>query len=404
MIFGTASLVLVATSMGFFGMLGSIVLWAVMLKYAFEALKASTQGDLEPPRFSERVISEDIHVVFKQLILFTILFFLFMFFIVPMGTLPSIMFAAAVTLLVPSMIIILAVNDSLMQAINPVYFVGMAIRIGPPYLLMFFFLGLLYAAPAALGSLIMDCLPEWMQVFVVSAAKNYYTLISYHLMGYVMFQYHERLNYAVDKTAFLQRESVLSDKANPRVLVAGGPVDSHEAQVLKEARQLTQDGKLDEAIVLIQKRVDIETFSDNALAEHYLKLLQVKKENESLLQVAPRFLSMFVSAQNKQKAVSLYTTCTLLDKNFTPGAMVLFKIGTWLNSAGDSKAAIAAFNKFIKNYPTDPLLPKICFSAAQIFNEKLNNHAKAKQILATLLMRFPNDDLAPFIRAYLNKI
>jgi tetratricopeptide (TPR) repeat protein len=405
MIAGTALLSLVAMSLGFLGLFGSLVLWAVMLKYAFEALRSSMNGDFKPPMLSDRVLSEDIHIVFKQLVLFFILIFVFLFFVAPLGLLPVVLFGIAVILLMPSMIIILVVNDSLLQAINPLYFFGMAARIGPAYLLMFFFLALLYGAPAALGSMFMKYLPPVAQVFFIAAAKNYYTLVSYHLMGYVMFQYHERLNYSVDKDAFL-KNSAQQDQTNPGIPVAGGgaPVDSLAAQVLKEAKQLTQDGKLDEAIALIQKRMDLETLTDTALAEHYLKLLQIRKNNEALLKVAPQFLSMFVSGNNKQQATALYSTCASIDKDFVPSAMVLFKIGTWLNNEGKSKAAIGAFNKLIKKYPKDPLLLKTCFSAAQIFNEKLNNPAKAKQLLTSLLERYPHDDLAPFIKAYLNKL
>lgn len=405
MIFGTALLSVLAASLSIFGFLGFIVLWAVMLKYAFESLRASTRGDFVPPNLSDRVLSEDIHLVFKQLILFVILFFVFFSFIAPLGLLPVILFGVAVILLTPAMIIILTVNDSLLQAINPVYFLGMAVRIGPAYLLMFFFLVLLYGAPTMLGNMVMDYLPQRMQIFIFAAAKNYYTLVSYHLMGYVMFQYHERLKYDVDREAFL-KNTAKTNQTMPGLPAAGGggAADSPEAQLLKEAKHLTQDGRLDEAITLIQTRVDLETLSDKALAEHYLKLLQIRKKDAALLKVAPRFLSMFVTGNDTQRAVQLYTACVVLDEGFTPEAKVLFKIGTWLNSEGKSKEAIAAFNKLIKNYPKDPLLPKTCFTAAQIFNEKLKNQTKARQILAMILKRFPHDDLAPFVKAYLSKL
>ena len=408
MIVGGALFSLAAVYLSIFGILVSIVLWAVMLKYAFEALRASTQGDFTPPKLSDRVLSEDIHLVFKQLFLFVILFFVFFKFIAPLGPVPVIFFGVAVILLMPAMIIILTVNDSLLQAINPIYFLGMAVRIGPAYLLMFFFLALLYGAPAVLSNLVMAYVPKEMQIFIFSAAKNYYTLVSYHLMGYVMFQYHERLNYEVDRRAFLEN-NVGSNQIAAGVPATGGAAaavaaDSPEAQVLKEAKQLTQDGKLDEAITLVQTRIDLETLSDKALAEHYLKLLQIRKKNAALLKVAPRLLAIFVSGNDKLKAVSLYTACIALDAGFVPEAKVLFKIGMWLNSEGKSRNAIAVFNKLIKHHPQDPLLPKTCFTAAQIFNEKLENQDKAKQILATILKRYPHDDLAPFVKAYLNKL
>ena len=392
---------------GFLGWGLSIVVSALMLKYSFESLRISTNGDFVPPDLSGRVLTEDIHLVIKQIVLFVILFIVFRA-IAPLGALPVALFAIALFLLLPAMIIILTVNDSLFMAINPVYFLGMAVRIGPAYLLMFLFLSLLGGAPVALSEAVLRHLPEGLQLFLIAAAKNYYTLVSYHLMGYVMFQYHERLNYEVDTEAFLKTfqlgksiKTGLPATAGP---VPGMTVDSGASQVLKESKQLTQEGKLDEAIALIQNRSDLENLSDMALAEYYLKLVRIKKNDNALLEIAPRILSKWVAGNEKQKSLSLFEDCLAIAPDFTPDAPVLFKIGAWLNADGKSKPAISAFNRLIKIYPRHPLIPKTCFTAAQIFYEKLSNRTKAEQILTMLLKRYPNHDMHPHIQAYLNKM
>jgi hypothetical protein len=101
------------------------------------------------------------------------------------------------------MLIILIINDNLGQALNPVMVVGLIFRIGWSYFLLLFFLLLLSGAPAALGYAIIQHLPETLQLFMITAAKNYYTLITYNMMGYVILQYHNRVDYPVELDTIL---------------------------------------------------------------------------------------------------------------------------------------------------------------------------------------------------------
>ena len=114
----------------------------------------------------------------------------------------AIAFAIAALFFVPSMIILLVTTGSLFHAINPVVFVGLAFRIGWAYFLMNFFLILLGSAPAYLAQYVIRFLPPDLHLMLFGFAKSFYTIVSYHLMGYVILQYHEKIGYKVDYEDF----------------------------------------------------------------------------------------------------------------------------------------------------------------------------------------------------------
>lgn len=177
--------------------------WAIMVKFAYESLRYTSEGKFSPPKLSSDVLSENFAIVGKQILLFGVLFFVFGVLASQRSLVLLVLYGVCVVLCLPAMVIILAINDNLLHALNPVYFIGMATRIGWSYLLMFFFLFLLYSAPSALGYAVIQHLPDVFRSFFWTAAENYYTLVSYHMMGYVILQYHEQLNYAIDMDTLL---------------------------------------------------------------------------------------------------------------------------------------------------------------------------------------------------------
>ncbi len=102
----------------------------VLLKYAFEALKATSSGNLKPPPITTETITQDIHIVFKQYVIFIAMFFagfilVFKFQGSIFGVLLLIVFALFCIFFIPSMIILLVTSGSFFHAINPVMFIGL---------------------------------------------------------------------------------------------------------------------------------------------------------------------------------------------------------------------------------------------------------------------------------------
>ena len=368
-----------------------IFIAGLFLKYAFSALKNTAKGNLQPPKIDSKTLLEDFSIVFKQLGMFIIIGYAFYKVTQIAGIIIGLSFLGFAVLSMPAMIIVLVGTNSLLQAINPAMFVVMAWRIGWSYLLMYFFLMLLGAAPAVLGQYIVGYLPVKLHFFLLKLAQNYYTLISYHLMGYVIFQYHEQIGYEVD----------FEEEELPPEEVPSG--DAESDHLLNRVDMMIKEGKLAEAISLI-KGETLGAITSLGLAERYYNLLKLKEQTPDMLTHGKEYLDLLAKGNQKAKLIEVYLECLSKDPNFTAKPTTLLKTASYLNEAGKHKESLEAYSSFIKANPENPLVPKAYFLASNIFNEKLRNPGKAQKILKNLIKKYPNHDIIPHVQRYLSEI
>ena len=370
------------------------LMWLMILKYSFESLKATASGNLEAPPVNLQTISEDFLQVFKQFAIYVLIFLGFAYISAKAGLILGIAFAVAALFFVPSMIILLVTTGSLFHAINPVFFVGLTFRIGWAYLLMNFFLFLLGSAPAYLSQYVLRFLPAEFHPMLFGFAQSFYTIVSYHLMGYVILQYHERIGYQVD----------YEDFSDPSVQEYEPQKSDPDAVVLSKVEPLIKEGKLDEAIALIKSMAAQQPISGVNLSERYYNLLKMRKRSAELLEHALTHLDILTSQNQKSKALAVFTECRTADASFLPTASALFKLAGWLDEKGKTKAAVAVYNTLAKSYPDNPLVPKAYFRIAQIFHDRLMNKDQAKKALGLLLRKYPNHDIIPQAENFLARL
>jgi tetratricopeptide (TPR) repeat protein len=366
----------------------------MILKYSFESLKATASGNLKPPSVNAQTISEDFGQVFKQFAIYVLIFIGFAYISAKAGLILGIVFGIVALFFVPSMIILLVTTGSLFHAINPVVFVGLTFRIGWAYLLMYFFLFLLGSAPAYLAQYVIRFLPAEFHPMLFGFAQSFYTIISYHLMGYVILQYHERIGYQVD----------YEDFSDPTVEDYEPQKSDPDAVVLSKVAPLIKEGKLDEAIALIKKMTEQQPISGVKLSERYYNLLKLRKRSAELLEHGVTHLDILTAENQKSKAIAVFTECRTTDTSFMPTAAALFKLAGWLNEAGKIKAAVAVYNTLAKTYPDNSLVPKAYFRIAQIFHDRLMNKEQAIKALDLLLKKYPNHDIVPQAENFLARL
>jgi tetratricopeptide (TPR) repeat protein len=370
------------------------VMWLMILKYSFESLKATASGNLKPPPVNVQTITEDIGQVFKQFAVYWLLFIGFAYISAKAGLILGFVFAIAALFFVPAMIILLVTTGSFFHAINPVVFVGLTFRIGWAYLLMYFFLFLLGSAPAYLAQYVIRFLPTETHPMLFGFAQSFYTIISYHLMGYVILQYHQRIGYQVD----------YKDFSDPTIEDFEPRKSDPDAVILSKAEPLIKEGKLDEAIELIKSMTEQQPICGVNLSERFYNLLKMRKRTAELLAHGVMHLDLLTSENQKSKAIAVFTECRTTDSSFMPTACALFKLAGWLNETGKTKAAVAVYNTLAKSYPDNPLVPKAYFRIAQIFHDRLMNKDQAKKALALLLKKYPNHDIIPQAENFLARL
>jgi tetratricopeptide (TPR) repeat protein len=138
--------------------------------------------------------------------------------------------------------------------------------------------------------------------------------------------------------------------------------------------------------------------------DRYFNLLKQKNNPEDVLVHGRTYLEKLIKAVEKSKSCNLYLECSKLDKLFTIESKYFLKLAGWLKQSGYFNEAIRAYSAFTKAYSQDPMIPNAYFRAAEIFNEQLNQKAKAKTILNGLIKKYPDHDIIPFAKNYLRGI
>ena len=376
---------------GLFSFLMQLAIWGVLLKYSFAALKSTAQGSLTPPRITLETISNEFDIIFKQLGIYIVIGFVFFKVVQSAGIFIGLVFVGLAVLSIPAMIIVLVASNSLLHALNPVIFIGMAWRIGWGYLLMYLFYTLLGSAPVVLGQMVIAHLPLELQSFLFSMAKSYYLIVSYHLMGYVVFQYHEEIGYEVD----LEEQELPEEAANPE--------EEKDRELLSRANMLVKEGKLDEAIECLKEERNALR-GNPVLAERFYNLLKIRERFPEMLAHAKPYMDLLAKGNQKEKLCEVLLECLSHNPAFTPAPSTLFKAAGVLNETGKAKEAVQAYDRFIKANSNHHMIPKAYFLAAGIINEKLNDPRKASGILRGIIKKYPGHEMIPHVERYLGRI
>jgi tetratricopeptide (TPR) repeat protein len=370
-----------------------LVLWVALVKYSYAVLVNTAHGNLGPPKDTASILTGDISIAFKQIGIFAILGVALAWVASNLGMFIGVLSIIFALLSIPAMIMTLAATDSLFQAVNPLVFVPIMFRIGWPYLLMYFFLLLLAGGPAALAPYLVVAVPPFLQMFLFNFAEQYYTIMTYNLMGYVLLQYHEEIGFQVDY------EQVKTHLASPGAAGADSKKDSPETRMLAEADRLIKEGHSEEAIRFIAAGTGGH-FTDLPLAQRFYHLLKLGGQTAELPKHCKVYIPLLVAKNRFTEAYRIYKECLANDPLFELEPKTMYSMAEWLGRSGDPKVAMKMAVGFIKANPAHILLPDAYFLVAQILHERLNNRTKAKEILQAILTKYPEHDLAAKVRMY----
>ncbi len=368
----------------------AVTSYCVMLLYSFAALRGTANGDLTPPPLNRATLSRDFGLVLKQAGIYVIIATVFFLSVAKLGIFFGGIVLIAALLGMPAMVILLVTTGSLVQAVNPLKFIPLATRIGWGYLLMYLFLILLGGAPQALAGKVLSVMPAFAAPVLTTAAKFYYMLISYHLMGYVLVQYHMDIGYTIEQENF--KESEAPDKTQH--IVTG------EEKILQDVALMLRSGEVENAITHIQENVAPGAMTSLVLSERYMKMLKLKKMGTALAAHFPIHLNLMAGANLKSEALSLYRSPLARKTDVPLPADIRFKIAGWLNEIGNSQEALTAYQHIIDEDTDLALIPKAHLRMAQIYHDRLMQPEIARGILDEAIGRFPDGAVADQMRAY----
>lgn len=369
---------------GFFiGLMVPVVAAVFSIKYGYDILERTANGHTLPPRLDRDTLLDGYELPFKQIAVFILLglFAWLMSILLPSSLLlvGFILYALAVAALFPAIVMTLALERSVFAALNPATLFGIAFRIGLPYFVVLGMLVLLNGGAGTVMSLFGQSLPLPAQAFLSTFFQNLFFFTMMNLMGYLIFQYHDRVGYAPDTLAD-------EDDGWGELL---GPVDEDiEAGNCGSAAQ--------RLLSLIREHPEHAI----ALRQQRHQVLKLTDEESALVDNAGTLLSELIDTNRLREATEVFVDITDIDPGLRPSRETDYEpLMNMLVQRGEYRRAVRMANGFHKDFPQSPSTPPLYLEVARVFSDHLQQPEKARQVTDFLIKRFPNNPVAGRARA-----
>jgi len=364
-----------------FGRFLDLIVWVAMYKYAFECLRASANGRLTPPEGSVNVEdSTGWNQIWLQVVFIAAAAFGFIAFGITGGTVVLLLLG----LCWPAAVMSLAMDENLLHALNPATWIAIVGRFGWPYVAVVLLYFVFFASQIYAQALAQRILPGFVAIMVVSAISHYVIVATFHLMGYLIYQYHDEVGYEpVQAPAPLRRT----------------PADPDQ-ETLDEAAQLVRDGRPDDARERIAQQLRVRGGTE-ALHAQYRKLLALGEQRDEQLRHGREWITVLLSQDKDRRAVDIARECLELDPAFQPASPdEVGRIAQKAVDAGVTQVALKLLSGFHKRYPKHPDIPRNYLLAAKLLAERMGKDAQARALLDQLAASYPQHPLAGEIAGY----
>lgn len=365
------------------GWLWSALIWLAFLAYCFGILERTARGHLVAAEvyMNDRVNRDDRPIL--QVVILIIFMVLATIAEKTLGPAMGQVTLVLVSLALPASIMVLALDEQLGPALNPLRLLATISGIGLPYFALCIFLFLLLESSRFLAEGLDFLLPEWASEIAADIISMYFMVSMYYLMGYALYQNHEALgvDVQVDPAAAQHKLQKSGGKAQPDLL---GP----------QTRSLIADGKLEEAASRIENRMRREWDNDK-LHDQYHKLLLLDGKPKPIARHVNEYVPKLVREKKAARAVEVYEAGRkAVPDLLINDATLILPLATQASELRRDATAFELLKGFDKRFPDSADIPAVYMLAAKILLEIRNDYAMAQKIFLHLANKYPQHALA----------
>ena len=370
-----------------FGFILDLFVWIAVYKYAFECLRATADGRMEPP---ELAVSVEDSLGWDQIKLQVIFLVLNVAAFLLLGPIGGVIVTIILAVALPGAIMSLAMDQNLLLALNPGTWFAILARMGWPYLAVAALYFVFTVSEHTAQRLVTPLLPPIISEIVFYFIAHYVIVATFHLMGYLIYQYHEEVGYE-------------PAAASPTLKRIADPDQS----LLDEAAQLVRDGKPEDAADVLRAEIRGRGGSE-AVHAQYRKILGVLGRRDEQLAHDREWIAVLLAQDKDRRAVDVARECLDLDPAFElANADDVARVAQKAVDLGSTQVALKLLSAFIKSHPRHRDVPRNALLAARVLAERMGKDDVARKLLDQVVERFPNDALASEIavyRAFLDKL
>ncbi|MFT3807235.1 hypothetical protein [Arenimonas sp.] len=343
-----------------FGWLLNLLIWFAFYKYAVTVLRRTADGRMSAPEVSWEGEDSGWLQVMLQFVFVVFAAIGFLAFGVAGGTLVAIVLSIAL----PGATMSLAMDEDFLKAINPLTWVAIATRIGWPYLAVAG-LCLVISFSEANAQVVVEKLPPVLNVLVFYFIAQYAALVTFHLMGYLIYQYHEELGHEIEAPA--ARRSLSSDP---------------DQALLDQAESLVREGQTQQAEDLLGAQIR-QRGGTPAVHLQYRRLLKLRGDAAKLSAHGRDYIAILLAQQQEKIALDIARDSLAGDPGFVLAqpeqVNVLAQKAVQL---GQSQLALQLVGGFHRRYPRHADVAPNALLEARLLADKLGRDRDALTLLA----------------------
>jgi tetratricopeptide (TPR) repeat protein len=361
-----------------FGQFLVLLVTVALYRYAFECLRATANGYMEPPELMQ---STDSSLGWKQIWLMVIFMVAAIIGVAVFGPKLGVVLVLFLGICLPGATMTLAMDESLSSALNPATWIAIFTRIGWPYLAVVGLCLVILTSQRYAAAMAAGVLPLFIALIVVGVISNYALVMTFHLMGYLIYQYHDAVGF---------------EPAAPQMVRALAKPDPDQ-DVLDEVTAFVRDGKPENATELLRGHLRSRGGTP-AVHTQYRKLLRLMNDRDELLRHGQEYLNILMAQDKSRLALEILRECQTIDPGFGPtDAEQITQLAGLAAHGGQPELALRLLSGFHKRFPKSKDIPKNYLLVATLLHERMNQDEKALSLLKYLKANYPDDSLMPEI-------
>lgn len=310
LIIGVAVLSVMASFIPF-GFVLVLLLNSIQIKYAFSCLKNTANGNMVPPDITT-AYGGGLTLLLRLLLLLALAFTPVFGIGWLLGYKAASLFGILTITALPAIIILFAMNDNLAESLNPAAVLGLISAIGLPYGLLLAIIMIMIASVDVISSIIPPSL-GLSALILQSLVSNYYTIVLFHIMGYMIFQYQDALGFtarADHGEAYQQRPEAEKILAYCQILVKEGEYEMALQQFANGLKQFPQNDALHShrfelTLALVNKQQADSITALKETADAYLFFLFNNQQAHKLTGIYRRIIKAVPDYQSNNPDIRL---------------------------------------------------------------------------------------------------
>ena len=366
---------------GLIRVFADLALTGTLLRYCFNCLRNTALGNMEAVDITT-AFQGGVQLYFRLmgvlLVVFAAAIAAFTFF----GRTTGLVFMVLVVMALPAMIVMYAMSESIADTLNPVKLMQLVFGIGLPYGLILGIIFIMMASVEVIGAVI-GYRDSVLMLTLQSFVSNYYAVAMFHLLGYMIYQYQDRLGYSAQAPDSVEvRGEAERQLTRLRILIKEGKW--REGSDI--APQALKDHPASSALQSLNFRFTLATLPGAVQASRE-NPASLKEHRQALLDRARAVFDgylqyLFESGQKRELRRSYLQIQALLKRYQPQRANVRYELANACFAAGDFKRTVVLLNGLHKSDPDFPFLASAYRLVAEALKALPGMEAKASKFEA----------------------